>query len=147
MTVAIRPIVSTDKERWLDLFKQYIIFYKSSLTEEQFELTWNRINSDFNINGLIAELDGQIVGFAHYIFRPTTWDPNDFCYLEDLFVDPVVRGKGVGYALIKELENIAVSKGSNRLYWTTAPDNSTARKLYDRVAITDRVQYKIIFNT
>ena len=147
MIVAIRPIVSTDKDRWLDLFKQYITFYKSSLTEEQFELTWNRINSDFNINGLIAVLDGQIVGFAHYIFRPTTWDPNDFCYLEDLFVDPVVRGKGVGYALIKELENIAVSKGSKRLYWTTAPDNSTARKLYDRVAITDRVQYKIIFST
>ena len=147
MIVAIRPIVSTDKDRWLDLFKQYITFYKSSLTEEQFELTWNRINSDFNINGLIAVLDGQIVGFAHYIFRPTTWDPNDFCYLEDLFVDPVVRGKGVGYALIKELENIAVSKGSKRLYWTTAPDNSTARKLYDRVAITDRVQYKILFST
>jgi GNAT superfamily N-acetyltransferase len=147
MIVAIRPIDSTDKDRWLDLFKQYITFYKSSLTEEQFELTWNRINSDFNINGLIAELDGQIVGFAHYIFRPTTWDSNDFCYLEDLFVDPVVRGKGVGYALIKELENIAMSKGSKRLYWTTAPDNSTARKLYDRVAITDRVQYKIIFST
>ena len=147
MSITIRPIVTSDKDRWLDLFKQYIIFYRSSLTEEQFELTWDRINSDFNINGLIAESDGQIIGFAHYIFRPTTWDPNDFCYLEDLFVDPAVRGKGVGYALIKELENIAVSKGSNRLYWTTAPDNSTARKLYDRVAITDRVQYKIIFNT
>jgi GNAT superfamily N-acetyltransferase len=147
VSITIRPIVTSDKDRWLDLFKQYIIFYKSSLTEEQFELTWDRINSDFNINGLIAESDGQIIGFAHYIFRPTTWDPNDFCYLEDLFVDPAVRGKGVGYALIKELENIAVSKGSNRLYWTTAPDNSTARKLYDRVAITDRVQYKIIFNT
>ena len=147
MSITIRPIVTSDKDRWLDLFKQYIIFYKSSLTEEQFELTWDRINSDFNINGLIAESDGQIIGFAHYIFRPTTWDPNDFCYLEDLFVDPAVRGKGVGYALIKELENIAVSKGSNRLYWTTAPDNSTARKLYDRVAITDRVQYKIIFKS
>jgi len=147
VSITIRPIVTSDKDRWLDLFKQYIIFYRSSLTEEQFELTWDRINSDFNINGLIAESDGQIIGFAHYIFRPTTWDPNDFCYLEDLFVDPAVRGKGVGYALIKELENIAVSKGSNRLYWTTAPDNSTARKLYDRVAIIDRVQYKIIFNT
>jgi GNAT superfamily N-acetyltransferase len=147
VSITIRPIVTSDKDRWLDLFKQYIIFYNSSLTEEQFELTWDRINSGFNINGLIAESDGQIIGFAHYIFRPTTWDPNDFCYLEDLFVDPAVRGKGVGYTLIKELENIAVSKGSNRLYWTTAPDNSTARKLYDKVAITDRVQYKIIFNT
>ena len=144
MTVTIRPIAVTDKERWLDLFKQYIIFYKSSLTDEQFELDWQRINSDFNINGLVAELDGQVVGLAHYIFRPSTWAEKDFCYLEDLFVDPAVRGKGVGFALIKELENIAVSKGSKRLYWTTAPDNETARKLYDKVAITDRVQYKII---
>ncbi|CAB4623472.1 MAG: GNAT family N-acetyltransferase [Actinobacteria bacterium] len=145
MAIMIRPIALNDKERWLDLFKQYIVFYKSNLADEQFELTWNRINSDFNINGLIAELDGEVVGFAHYIFRPSTWDKNDFCYLEDLFVDPAVRSKGVGLALIKELEDIALKNGTKRLYWTTAPDNETARRLYDKVAITDRVQYKIIF--
>ena len=145
MAIMIRPIALNDKERWLDLFKQYIVFYKSNLADEQFELTWNRINSDFNINGLIAELDGEVVGFAHYIFRPSTWDKNDFCYLEDLFVDPEVRSKGVGLALIKELETIALKNGTKRLYWTTAPDNETARRLYDKVAITDRVQYKIIF--
>jgi len=145
MAIKIRPISPSDKNRWLDLFKQYIVFYKSNLADEQFELTWNRINSDFNINGLIAEHDGEVVGFAHYIFRPSTWDKNDFCYLEDLFVDPAVRSKGVGLALIKELENIALKKGAKRLYWTTAPDNETARRLYDKVAITDRVQYKIIF--
>ena len=145
MTVTIRPIAITDKDRWLDLYKQYIVFYKSSLSDEQYELTWKRIHSDFNINGLIAELDGQVVGFAHYIFRPSTWAEKDFCYLEDLFTDPAVRGKGVGRALIKELEKIALSRGATRLYWTTAPDNETARKLYDKVAITDRVQYKIIF--
>jgi GNAT superfamily N-acetyltransferase len=145
MSVTIRPIAITDKDRWLDLYKQYIVFYKSSLSDEQYELTWKRIHSDFNINGLIAELDGQVVGFAHYIFRPSTWAEKDFCYLEDLFTDPVVRGKGVGRALIKELEKIALDRGAKRLYWTTAPDNETARRLYDKVAITDRVQYKIIF--
>ena len=144
MAITVRPIAATDKERWLELFKQYIIFYKSSLTDEQFELDWQRINSDFNINGLVAELKGQVVGLAHYIFRPSTWAEKDFCYLEDLFVDPAVRGKGVGRALIDELHKIAIAKGAKRLYWTTAPDNETARKLYDKVAITDRVQYKII---
>jgi GNAT superfamily N-acetyltransferase len=145
MAITIRPVAAGDKERWLDLFKQYIVFYKSNLSDEQFELDWQRLNSDFNINGLVAEVDGQVVGFAHYIFRPSTWDKNDFCYLEDLFVDPAIRSKGVGRALINELEKIAVAKGSKRLYWTTAPDNEVARKLYDKVAITDRVQYKIIF--
>ena len=144
MTITIRPIALSDKERWLDLFKQYIIFYKSTLSDEQFELNWQRLHSDFNINGLVAELDGQVVGLAHYIFRPSTWAEKDFYYLEDLFVDPSVRSKGVGRALIDELHKIAIERGSKRLYWTTAPDNETARKLYDKVAITDRVQYKII---
>ena len=146
MTILIRPITQSDKARWLELFKEYIIFYKSKLSDEQFELTWQRIHSDFNINGLLAEKDGQIVGLAHYIFRPSTWEVEDFCYLEDLYVDPKVRGGGVCRALINELEKIATQAGSKRLYWTTAPDNEIARKLYDKVAITDRVQYKIFLN-
>ncbi len=146
MSITIRPITVSDKARWLELFKEYIIFYKSKLPDEQYELAWQRINSDFNINALLAELDGQVVGFTHYIFRPSTWEVEDFCYLEDLYTDPKVRGKGVGRALIKAVEEIAIASGSKRLYWTTAPDNETARKLYDKVAITDRVQYKIYLN-
>jgi len=146
MSITIRPITLSDKTRWLELFKEYVIFYKSKVSDEQFELTWQRIHSDFNMYGLIAELDGQIVGIAHYIFRPSTWDVEDFCYLEDLFVDPKVRGAGVGRALINELEKIATAKGSKRLYWTTATDNEVARKLYDKVAITDFVQYRIFLN-
>ena len=146
MSITIRPITLNDKSRWLELFREYVIFYKSKVSDEQFELTWQRIHSDFNIYGLIAELDGQIVGIAHYIFRPSTWDVEDFCYLEDLFVDPKVRSTGVGRALISELEKIAIAKGSKRLYWTTATDNEVARKLYDKVAITDFVQYRILLN-
>ena len=146
MSINIRPIIAADKDRWLELFKEYIVFYKSKLSDEQYELTWQRLNSSFNITGLLAELDGKVVGLAHYIFRPSTWEVEDFCYLEDLYTDPAVRGKGVGRALIKAVEEIAIAKGSKRLYWTTAPDNETARKLYDKVAITDRVQYKIYLN-
>jgi GNAT superfamily N-acetyltransferase len=146
MSITIRPITLSDKARWLELFKEYVIFYKSKVSDEQFELTWQRIHSDFNMYGIIAEKDDQIVGIAHYIFRPSTWDVEDFCYLEDLFVDPKVRGAGVGRALINELEKIATAKGSKRLYWTTATDNEVARKLYDKVAITDFVQYRIFLN-
>jgi len=146
MSIKIRPIELGDKDRWLELFKEYIVFYKSSLSNEQFELTWQRINSEFNIKGLVAEVENKIVGFTHYIWRPSTWEVEDFCYLEDLYVDPKNRKGGVGRALIKAVEEIAIAKGSKRLYWTTAPDNETARKLYDKVAITDRVQYKIYLN-
>lgn len=146
MEILIRPIKQQDKSRWLELFKAYIEFYKSKLSDAQYELTWQRINSDFNMHGLIAEVDGHIVGLAHYIFRPDTWEIEDFCYLEDLYVDPKARKVGIGRALIKAVEEIAVAKGSKRLYWTTAPDNSVARSLYEKLAVSDRVQYKIYLN-
>jgi GNAT superfamily N-acetyltransferase len=146
MTISIRPIKPSDKVRWLELFQEYIVFYKSKLSVEQFDLTWQRINSDFNINALVAELDGKVIGFTHYIWRPDTWEAQDFCYLEDLYTDPKVRGKGVGRALIKAVEDIAIAKGSKQLYWTTAPDNELARALYDKIAITNMVEYKIYLN-
>ena len=146
MTTTVRKIELSDKERWLELFKDYIVFYESELTDEQFELTWQRIHSDFNMHGLLAEHDGKIVGLAHYLYRPSTWAVSDFCYLEDLFVDPSVRGKGVGRALINTLGEIASKAGAERLYWTTAPDNATARRLYDSLATTNRVQYRIPLN-
>ena len=146
MTISIRPIKPSDKVRWLELFQEYIVFYKSKLSVEQFDLTWQRINSDFNINALVAELDGKVVGFTHYIWRPDTWEAQDFGYLEDLYTDPKVRGKGVGRALIKAVEDIAIAKGSKQLYWTTAPDNELARALYDKIAITNMVEYKIYLN-
>lgn len=146
MTTTVRKIEISDKERWLELFKAYIVFYESELSAEQFELTWQRIHSDFNMHGLVAERNGHIIAFAHYIFRPSTWAEKDFCYLEDLFVDPEVRGMGAGRALIQALEVIARDVGSERLYWTTAPDNTTARRLYDKLATTNRVQYRIPLN-
>ncbi len=146
MTTTVRKIELSDKERWLELFKDYIVFYESELADEQFELTWQRIHSDFNMYGLLAEHDGKIVGLAHYLYRPSTWAVSDFCYLEDLFVDPSVRGKGVGRALINTLGEIASKAGAERLYWTTAPDNATARRLYDSLATTNRVQYRIPLN-
>jgi GNAT superfamily N-acetyltransferase len=146
MSTTVRAVTKEDKARWLELFKAYIVFYESSLSDEQFELTWSRIHSDFNMYGLVAEQDGKIIGIAHYIFRPSTWAVKDFCYLEDLFVDPAVRGTGAGRALIEHLTEIARAAGSERLYWTTAPDNVTARRLYDKVATTNRVQYRIPLN-
>jgi GNAT superfamily N-acetyltransferase len=146
MSLRIRPISQNDKTIWLELFKEYIDFYKAELSNEQYELTWQRINSEYNMHGLLAEKDGQIIGLAHYIFRPDTWEVADFCYLEDLYVDPKARGVGVGRALIKAVEQIAIEKGSKRLYWTTAEDNEVARKLYDKLAVVDKVMYKIYLN-
>jgi GNAT superfamily N-acetyltransferase len=148
MNLNIREIEITDKDRWLELWSGYLIFYKASLPESQTNLTWERLfDANFNVNGLVAEIDGKVVGFTHFLFRPSTWAKNDYCYLEDLYVDSDTRGKGVGRALINAVSERAQEKSANRVYWTTQSTNSQARILYDSFGYPPEfVQYRIPLN-
>jgi hypothetical protein len=68
------------------------------------------------------------------------------CYLEDLFVDPEVRGLGVGQALIADLLKLGTERGWSRIYWHTRSGN-TARKLHDRfTAADDFVRYQLVLS-
>lgn len=59
-------------------------------------------------------------------------------------MDPLIRGKGIGRALIDAVAEIAINKGSSRLYWNTDATNTTARKLYDSYTVeSGKVQYRI----
>ena len=145
MTISIRDVHKRDKGIWLKLWEGYLIFYKASLSQEQTELTWSRLHDpEFNMHGLVAESNGEVVGFTHYLFRPSTWAVNDYCYLEDLYVDPAIRGKGAGRALISAVVERAKDAKSNRVYWTTQNTNAQARILYDSFGFpSEFVQYRI----
>ncbi|KAG7528714.1 hypothetical protein FFLO_05975 [Filobasidium floriforme] len=86
------------------------------------------------------------IGLAHYLTHTSAWAPahTRHCYLNDLYVDPAVRGTGGGRMLIEAVQEEAKARlGCSRVYWLTAPDNTAARALYDKVATTNRVAYKI----
>ena len=119
------------------------MFYETSLSEYQTELTWGRlIDPQFGIHALVAEFEGELVGFAHYSFTHSTWAKNQDVYLEDLFVKPSVRGQGLGKLLILGLDVIAKSEGSREVYWETHNNNQAARKLYDSVGqLSEFVKY------
>lgn len=145
MSISIRPIQGADKERWLVLWQGYLDFYKTTVAPEQTERTWTRImDSDFNMKCAVAELDGNVVGFTTYNLQNSTWSPNGHCYLEDLFVDPVVRGSGAGRALIDFVKEFALEQKCSRLYWNTDADNEIARKLYDTYVLeSGKRQYRV----
>jgi GNAT superfamily N-acetyltransferase len=148
MTISIRPLKAEDKSRWLELWKGYLTFYETSLSDEQTELTWKRLmDSNYGVFGLMAEKDGAMVGITHFMFRPSTWAPKDYCYLEDLFVDPTVRGSGAGRALISRVIELAKEHGAGRVYWTTKENNAQARILYDSfIKVSEFVQYRFPLN-
>jgi GNAT superfamily N-acetyltransferase len=145
MTVTIRAIEEKDKNQWLNLWAGYLEFYKSTISTEQTELTWKRlINNELKMFGFVAENEEGVIGFTHCLFRPSTWTETDYCYLEDLFVDPTIRGKGVGRALIDKVVELAREKKSKRVYWTTQEFNKTARVLYDSITpVSEYVQYRL----
>ena len=148
MTISVRPLKAEDKSRWLELWNGYLTFYETSLSSEQTELTWNRLmDSNYGVFGLMAEKDGAMVGITHFMFRPSTWAPKDYCYLEDLFVDPTVRGGGAGRALISRVIEVAKEHGAGRVYWTTKESNAQARILYDSfIKVSEFVQYRFPLN-
>jgi len=145
MTVTIRAIEEKDKDQWLNLWAGYLEFYKSTISTEQTELTWKRlINNELKMFGFVAENEDGVIGFTHCLFRPSTWTETDYCYLEDLFVDPNIRGKGVGRALMEKVVEFAKQKESKRVYWTTQEFNKTARVLYDSITpVSEFVQYRL----
>ena len=145
MTLTIRAIEEKDKSQWLKLWAGYLEFYKSTISPEQTELTWKRlINNEMKMFGFVAENEEGVIGFTHCLFRPSTWTETDYCYLEDLFVDPNIRGKGVGRALMEKVIELAKEEKSKRVYWTTQEFNKTARVLYDSITpVSEFVQYRL----
>lgn len=137
--------MAADKAEWQPLWHGYLEFYQHPLSEAQTELTWSRlVDESFGMHGLVAELNGQLVGLAHYSFTHTSWEVEPYLYLEDLFVSPSVRGGGVGRALIAELVKIAKEAGSTRVWWETHRDNAVAQGLYEKVAMrSEFVKYQI----
>lgn len=148
MTLIIRAIEEKDKDQWLKLWAGYLEFYKSSISPEQTELTWKRlVNNEQKMFGFVAESEEGVIGFTHCLFRPSTWTETDYCYLEDLFVDPNIRGKGIGRALMEKVIELAKEKNSKRVYWTTQEFNKTARILYDSITpVSEFVQYRLPIN-
>lgn len=142
---SVRPLRESDKSEWNTLWNGYLDFYKVELPEVQKELTWMRlIDPDFNMYGFAAETGGGILGIAHYSFQNSTWAPNNYCYLEDLFVSPDSRGQGIGRSLIDAVKDVAITSKSSRLYWNTDSTNEVARKLYDTyLPASGKVQYRI----
>lgn len=139
----VRALTQEDRAAWAPLWQGYLTFYEEALPDEISERTWSRLmDPQFDLHGICALAEGRMVGICHYLFHVSTWSDGPYCYLEDLFVDPQVRGSGYGRALIEAVYAAADARGASRVYWATQENNATARKLYDRIAtLAPFVQY------
>jgi GNAT superfamily N-acetyltransferase len=79
---------------------------------------------------LIAERDGIPAGFALFFFNYSTWQGRAGVYLEDIYVEPEFRGRGIGKALLKRVAAFAVERGCQRMVWEVLDWNTPAIDFY-----------------
>jgi GNAT superfamily N-acetyltransferase len=133
--IVIRPVGKDERAAWEPLWNGYLAFYKTALARDVSDLAWTRFHDpDEPMFALGGYVDGNLAGFAHYLFHRSTWAPHRYCYLEDLFVAEAARGRGLGRALIEAVYEKAQAANASRVYWLTQSNNMQARALYDQVA-------------
>jgi GNAT superfamily N-acetyltransferase len=82
---------------------------------------------------LVAESQGQVVGYALFFMNYSSFRARPGVYLEDLFVLPAWRGRGVGEGFIRRLAQLAVARGCARFEWTVLEWNVRAQAFYRRL--------------
>jgi GNAT superfamily N-acetyltransferase len=138
--MAIRPADQQDFAQWLPLWQGYCGFYGRPHDpvlppDAVTTTTWLRFFDPAEpVHALVAAVDGQLIGLAHYIFHRNTGTIGPVCYLQDLFTTETVRGHGVGRGLIEGVYAAATAAGAERVYWQTQHSDTSAIALYDKVA-------------
>lgn len=145
----IRPLRPEDEADWRRLWTGYLDYYQTKLPEPVYQSTFARLlgNDPGEFHGLIAEVDGRPAGLTHYLFHRTCWKIENICYLQDLYTDPALRGRGIARALIEAVYRAADAEGAPQVWWLTQEFNYAGRMLYDKVAVkTPFIRYNRVLS-
>jgi ribosomal protein S18 acetylase RimI-like enzyme len=131
--VEVRPARTEEIEEMLPLIRAYCEFYETEPDDEGLRSMFETLISEPSQGAIfIARDGGKAVGFATLDWKWSSLKAARIGYLEDLFVDPETRGRGIADALIEICAARCRELGMPAMEWLTAPDNHRAQKVYDR---------------
>lgn len=136
MTAIIRPAVMADAPKLAMLFDGYRVFYKKQSDQsaaEQF-ITDRLRQQDSNIYVAVSA-DGDLVGFVQLYPLYSSTRMAKLWLLNDLYVSPGDRGKGISLRLIERAKQLVTDTGACGMYLETGIDNDIGNKLYPRAGL------------
>ncbi len=135
MTLTIRPAAPADASTILRFVRELADFERAVDAVEATEsmLADALFGDRPAAEAVLAERDGVPQGFALFFHNFSTWTGRRGLYLEDLYVTPDSRGRGVGAALLRHLARIAVERGCARFEWAVLDWNAPAKAFYTKM--------------
>ncbi len=143
MTVQIRPATAADVPTILDLIRELADYERepAAAVATEADLLRDGFGPTPAFQVIIAELDGETVGFALYFFTFSTWRGRRCLYLEDLFVRPESRGHGAGLAMMRALAREAVRLECARFCWQVLDWNKPSIDFYEKLGASVQPQW------
>ncbi len=135
MHLNIRAATASDCQTLLTFIRELAEFEKLAHEVKASEagLKQTLFVENNGIEALVAELDGVPAGFALYFKNYSTFLAKPGLYLEDLYVSPKYRSRGIGEAILKHLANLCLQRNYGRLEWSVLDWNERAIKFYRSV--------------
>ena len=131
--LSIRPATTQDARLILDFVRDLAEYERApeAAVATESDLLRDGFGPNPKFHCVIAEWDGEPAGFAFYFYNYSTWQGRPGLYLEDLFVRPQYRGKGIGKALLVHLAQVAVRENCGRFQWQVLDWNTPAIQFYE----------------
>jgi GNAT superfamily N-acetyltransferase len=144
MTLLIRPATRDDVSIVLHFVRELAAFEREpDAVEATEEVLARALFDEGAAEAVIAERDGQPVGFALFFHNFSTWTGRKGLYLEDLYITPEARGSGVGRALLSHLAALAVARDCARFEWAVLDWNQPAIDFYTAQGATMQADWRI----
>jgi GNAT superfamily N-acetyltransferase len=146
MSLSIRAAVPEDVPAMLRFIRELAAYEREpdAVVATEADLLRDGWQAPVRFKALMAEWDGEVVGFALYFWSYSTWIGHHGIRLEDLYVTPAMRGRGIGKALLRRLARIAVDEGCTRLEWDVLAWNTQAIAVYERAGAGIQTEWRIM---
>jgi GNAT superfamily N-acetyltransferase len=142
----IRPATRKDIPQILELIRALAAYEKAPqeavATARDLERDGFSLSPKFRV--LIAEWDRKPAGFGLYFYHYSTWKGRPTLFLEDLFVRPEFRGRGIGKALLVRLAKIALAEKCGRFEWQVLDWNAPAIQFYESLGAKMLKEWRVM---
>ena len=143
--LVLRPATAADAGLILRFIIELAVYEKEpdAVVTDQDGIATSLFGQGATARALIAELDAEPVGYAVWFASYSTWLGRNGLYLEDLYVTPEMRGRGVGKAILRQLAALAVAQGCGRMEWSVLDWNAPAIAFYESVGARPQSEWTV----